>query len=169
MVLRVLALAAFLALLWFLVRYAFSLRLAKRRREQARQEEEALGRRVVAEVPAEEDVHFFLEDEGGFYWRGERLARTDLVGIRLTLNGAVVAALGRSAPPPAAPPEEMEGGERWDVYVATRQRTVHVCCGRLREGVSRDVAMKIFEAVGRALHQATTDARAAGQPTPSGA
>ena len=56
------------------------------------------------------------------------------------------------AAPPADPPpaEGYEGRERWDVFIYCRDRTEAVPCGSLREGVSREIAGRVFEAVRRA-------------------
>ena len=40
--------------------------------------------------------------------------------------------------------------ERWDVLIYCGDRTEAVPCGSLREGVSRDIASRVFEAVRRA-------------------
>jgi hypothetical protein len=56
---------------------------------------------------------------------------------------------------PAAPPaEEYEGRERWDVLLHLREgRTESVPCGTLREGVSREIAARVFEAVRREVER----------------
>lgn len=151
MIVRALAAVALVAILWSAFRLAMGLREAKLTREQARRSQEARGRRVVAEVPdASGDVRFFLADAVGFEWRGRTLSRAELTGARMLLNGAVVAAwtkAGTTLPPPPAP-EEFEGRERWEVraYLGTRGEE-RIPCGSLREGVSRDVARSVFEAL----------------------
>ena len=54
--------------------------------------------------------------------------------------------------PEPSPPEDYVGGERWDVALFLEDgRRVVVPCGALREGVSREIAMRVFEAVRRAV------------------
>jgi hypothetical protein len=112
----------FLALLWTLLRFALGLRYSKVVREQERA---AQGGRVVAEIPsAAGEVGFFVEGTIG------EAARP----------GVVL--------PPAGVADEFEGRERWDVVLYLRDATAAtVPCGTLREGVSREVAARVFDAV----------------------
>jgi hypothetical protein len=142
---------ALLALLWLLFRFAMGLRWAKVSREQARVEAESSGRRVVAEIPrAGDDLDFFQADAHGFHWGGTSVARSAIQGARLLLNGNVVGSAARPgvALPEPPPAEEFEGRERWDVllHLAGGARAC-VPCGSLREGVSREIAARVFEAV----------------------
>jgi hypothetical protein len=152
---RTVALLAFVAFLWSLFRLAMGLRWSKVSREGARQEEEARGRRVVAELPAADGrLGFFAEDHAGFYWPRGEAGKSALRGARLLLNRGVVAAAARAAaalPDPPAP-EPFEGGERWEValYLAGDEIRM-VDCGMLREGVSREIASRVFEAVRAAV------------------
>jgi hypothetical protein len=152
--LQVLAAAVLAAFLISMFRYAMALRAAKAARESWREAEESRGRRVVAEIPgAGDDVTLFAEDGDGFYWGGRQVAKRDVVGARLRLNGGILATWtrpGLTLPEPAAP-EEFEGRERWDVvlYVTGGGSRV-VECGTLREGVSREIAAKVFEEVKKA-------------------
>jgi hypothetical protein len=155
MLVQVLALAVFVFVLWTLFRFAMGLRWAKVSREDVRAVEQARGRVVRAELPVSGDeIVFFLEDEAGFYWGG-RLARKPAIrGARLLLNGAVMASVRRDGEdlPATEPPEEYEGRERWEVvlYLDGGARE-SIPCGSLREGVSRDVAGRVFEAVRASL------------------
>jgi hypothetical protein len=148
---KALALAALLALLWSLFRLSMGLRWAQVSRDEARREEEARGRRIVAELPSPEGtLGFFTEDHAGFYWPAGEAAKSGLVGTRLLLNGGIIATAtraGTTLPEPPVP-EPFEGRERWDVALyfaggATRM----VACGTVREGVSREIATRVFEAV----------------------
>jgi hypothetical protein len=152
---RTVALLALLAFLWSLFRLAMGLRWSKVSREDARREEESRGRRVVAELPsASGELGFFAEDHAGFYWPRGEAGKSALRGARLLLNRGVIAAAARPGEtlPDAPAPEPFEGRERWEValYLAGGEsRTVD--CGVLREGVSRDIASRVFEAVRAAV------------------
>ena len=157
MIIQVLALLALVLALWTVFRFAMGLRWAKVSREDARAAEQSRGRRVVAEIPLSDDeIVFFVEDEAGFYWGGRQARKRDIRGARLLLNGAVMASLsrvGERLPEPAAP-EEYEGGERWEIAVYLRGgREERVACGSLREGVSREIAGRIFQAMRSAVDQ----------------
>jgi hypothetical protein len=152
MIIRIVAAVALLAALWALFRFAMALRWSKVVREGSRSDEESRGRKVVAEIPLPHALLFFLEDEAGFYWGGSQARKSEIVGARLLLNGGVIGSFGRPGatlpdPPPA---EEYEGRERWDVLIYSRDRTAAVPCGSLREGVSREIAGRVFDAVRRA-------------------
>jgi hypothetical protein len=151
MLVRVLAVAALVAFLWSLFRFAMGLRAAKSAREDERRAQEATGRRVLAELPLDEGVILFLEDRAGFYWSGVEVRKRRLSGARLFLNDAVMAAVSRDdAPLPAVPPpnpDSYDGSERWSVRLHLDDGTLaDVPCGRLREGVSREAARQVFEA-----------------------
>jgi hypothetical protein len=155
MIIQVLALLALVLALWTVFRFAMGLRWAKVSREDARAAEQARGRRVVAEIPLSDDeIVFFVEDEAGFYWGGRQARKRDIRGARLRLNGAVMASLsrvGERLPEPAAP-EEYEGGERWEIALyLSGGREERVACGTLREGVSREIAGRIFQAIRSAV------------------
>jgi hypothetical protein len=138
----------FLALLWTLLRFALGLRYSKVVREQERA---AQGGRVVAEIPsAAGEVGFFVEEPGAFAWPGGRVARDEIVGARLLLRGGTIGEAARPGVvlPPAGVADEFEGRERWDVVLYLRDATAAtVPCGTLREGVSREVAARVFDAV----------------------
>jgi len=157
MIIQVLALLALVLALWTVFRFAMGLRWAKVSREDARAAEQARGRRVVAEIPLSDDeIVFFVEDEAGFYWGGRQARKRDIRGARLLLNGAVMASFSRDGErlPDTTPPEEYEGGEKWEVALYARGgREERVACGSLREGVSREIAGRIFEAMRSALDQ----------------
>jgi len=154
MIIQVLALLALVLALWTVFRFAMGLRWAKVSREDARAAEQARGRRVVAEIPVSDDeIVFFVEDDAGFYWGGRQARKRDIRGARLLLNGAVMASFACEGErlPDSAPPEEYEGGERWEIALYLRGgRDERVACGRLREGVSRELAGRVFEAIRRA-------------------
>ena len=150
MIVLALAAALFVFFTWSLFRLAMGLRESKRVREEARAREESQGRRVVAEIPLEDRVVFFLEDAAGFAWGDQGVARADIAGARLLLNGGVMASWNRpeATLPPQPAAEAYEGRERWDILLYLRDGTLReIPCGILREGVSREIAAKVFEAV----------------------
>jgi hypothetical protein len=160
MVLKAAAAVVLVVVLWMLFRFAMGLRYEKLAREEARRAEELRGRRVLAEIPQPEGgLVLFLEDAEAFYWAGKTVRKRELLGARMLLNGGVIAACaleGQRLPEPAAP-EEYEGGERWEVALYTLAGAAdRVSCGALREGVSREIAGRVFDAARRL----TTDARA---------
>src|ERR671928_1537041 len=72
---------------------ATTLQMYRRRRQRARDSERALGRAIVAELPAGEDLVLFSEDAVRFYY-GERSIDKDLiVATRVLINGAPIAAV----------------------------------------------------------------------------
>jgi hypothetical protein len=143
-----------LLLLWRAFRMAMRMRYARVVREDERRAMEARGRRVVAEVPSHSgEVYLFIEDADGFEWQGHALRKADISGCRLLLNGGLMATAtrpGLSLPDPSAP-EDFEGRERWDVRLYSAQGVFDVPCGMLREGVSREAARAVFQAVREAL------------------
>jgi secondary thiamine-phosphate synthase enzyme len=125
MLIQLLAGLALLAVLWMLFRFAMALRWAKVAREQARSEAESRGRRVVTEIPLSGDELAFFQEEGErFHWGGRSVAKAEIKGARLLLNGNVVGAFSRpgAALPEPPPAEEYEGGERWDVLLYLTSR-----------------------------------------------
>jgi len=164
---KIAALLALLALLWSLFRLSMGLRWAKVSRESARREEEGRGRRIVAELPSSDGtLGFFAEDHAGFYWPAGEAGKSGLRGARLLLNRGVIAAVARAgeALPDPPVPEPFEGRERWEVVLyATGGHPHTIACGTVREGVSREIATRVFDAVRAAL------APAAGRETGGGA
>ena len=157
MIIRIAAGIALVALLWAVFRLAMALRWSKVSREGSRSALESGGRRVVAEIPLADELLFFLEDDAGFYWGGSQARKSEVRGARMLLNGGVIGSFQRPGvtlpdPPPA---EGYEGRERWDVLIYCGSRTEAVPCGSLREGVSREIAGRVFEAVRRAAAPAS--------------
>jgi hypothetical protein len=151
MLIRFAALALLLVALWRIFRLAMGLRFAKVSREEARAAEETNGRKVVAELPLPDaEVVFLVEDEDAFRWGGHSVAKAEVRGVRLMVNGAVLQEFrvpGEGLPAPEAP-EEYEGRERWEVRVFRRSAPpAAIPCGTLREGISREIAGRVFEAV----------------------
>jgi hypothetical protein len=155
---KVVALLGLLALLWSVFRLSMGLRWAKVSRESARRQEEDRGRRIVAELPTSDGtLGFFAEDHAGFYWPAGEAGKSALRGARLLLNGGVIAAAARPGETLPDPPlaEPYEGREKWEVVLygeGAARKTV--ACGTVREGVSREIATRVFEVVRAALEAA---------------
>src|SRR5262245_34852480 len=155
----VLAGAVAIALLAAAASLATTLRQYRRRRERSRDSERALGRSIVAEIPSEDDLLLFSEDNNRFYY-GERSIDKDLiVAVRMLVNGAPIASfVARGAHREQLLNEdsrsEAESGilrDRWDVAIETVTGTTIVACGAIRERVSQELARTVFDAVKREL------------------
>ena len=147
---RIAAAIALAVVLFSIFRYAMALRWAKVTRQSWRDAEESRGRRVVAEIPGPgDDMTLFLEDDEGFYWGGASVRKAELLGGRLRLNRGILAAWSRAgvALPEPASAEDFEGRESWDVVLYLGDGTTAVVsCGTFREGVSREIASRVFHA-----------------------
>src|SRR5688500_16102357 len=127
-----------------------ALRWSKVTRVSWREAEESRGRRVVAEIPGPGDeMILFLEDGDGFAWGTERVRKSEIVGGRLRLNRGILASWARPGlvlPEPGSA-EDFEGRETWDVVLYLEGGATRVVpCGTLREGVSREIAARVFHA-----------------------
>jgi hypothetical protein len=150
---RLLAILVLLVGLWAVFRLAMSLRFAKLSREQTRAREEDRGRLVIAEIPSDSGLELLLEDDAYFYWKGGTLPKARLLGGHLRLSGGLVATVSRDGVTmPAPPPAQVEEGRgRWEVVLQLDGGAVEsIACGSLGEGVSREIAGRVFEAVRRA-------------------
>ena len=133
---------------------ATTLRVYRKRRQRARESERALGRRIVAELPTNEELVYFTEDDVRFYY-GERPIDKDLIAAaRVLINGSPIAAAvsarhAAHAQVPTSFEDRPEGiaRDRWDVAVETERGTILVECGAIRERVSQELARQVFDAV----------------------
>jgi len=132
-----------------------TLQAFRRRRQRARDSERALGRTVIAEIPAADDLALVSEDASRFYY-GERSIDKDLiVAVRVLINGAPIASYVSRRHPEATErqpthfDDRPEGiaRDRWDVAVETVAGTVLIECGAIRERVSQELARSVFEVV----------------------
>jgi hypothetical protein len=139
------------------IRLASTLQFYRRERQRAREGERALGRRIVAEVPAADDLVLFSEDDVRFYY-GDRSIDKDLIAaVRVLINGAPIAAAvatryaKEAALHPTSFEERPEGiaRDRWDVAIEAIHDVMLVECGSIRERVSQELARSVFEAVKR--------------------
>ena len=160
-VIQIVAAVAFLLFAFSLFRLSMGLRWAKVSREAARNEVLDRGGRLLAELPLPSgEVAFLVEDATGFAWGEERCEKARVEGVRMRLNGGVLAEFVKEGVrlPSPEPPEEYEGRERWDVALfGTEGLLAAIPCGILREGVSREVAAIVFEAVKRGLAESIQD------------
>ena len=91
---------------------ATTLRVYRRQRQHARDSERGLGRTIIAEIPTEEDLVLFSEDDKRFYY-GERGIDKDLIAaVRLLINGARIAGYGSERPATTAPAKPTHAAER---------------------------------------------------------
>jgi hypothetical protein len=147
---QIFAALALAAVLLSIFRYAMALRSAKVARQSWREAEESRGRRIVAEIPgAGDDMTLFLEDDDGFYWGADEVGKRQVAGGRLRLNRGILASWSRPGvvlPEPQSA-EDFEGRETWDVVLYLEDGATRVIpCGTLREGVSREIASRVFQA-----------------------
>ena len=156
------AIAAIVALVLLVVAasLATTLQAHRRRRQRQRDSEQALGRGIVAEIPAGDDVLLVSDDASRFYY-GERSIDKDLiVAVRVLINGAPIAAYvshrhAADEKQPTSFDDRPEGiaRDRWDVAVETVTGTILIECGAIRERVSQELARRIFDAIKRDLEQ----------------
>jgi hypothetical protein len=156
-----LAALAALVLLAIAASLATTLQTYRRRRLRARDSERALGRTVIAEIPAGDDLALFSEDATRFYY-GERSVDKDLItAVRVLINGSAIAAYASRRYPEAASAqatsfEDRPDGiarDRWDVAIETVKGTTLVECGAIRERVSQELARMVFDAVKREVER----------------
>lgn len=161
-------LAAVVALLLLLVAtsLATALQHYRKRRQRARDTERALGRTIVAEIPAETDLTLFSEDTKRFYYGDQSIDKDLIEAVRVLINGAPIAGYvsTRADQQRAASPTRFEdrpegiARDRWDVAIETRAGTTLVPCGAIRERVSQELARTVFDAVKRELEKRDADA-----------
>jgi hypothetical protein len=140
---------------------ATTLTAFRRRRLRARDSERALGRTVVAEIPADDDLRLFSEDAVRFYYGDTSIDKDLIVAVRVLINGSPIAAYVSTRYPaettrPATQFEDRPEGiarDRWDVAVETMKGVTLVECGAIRERVSQELARTVFEAVRRELER----------------
>ena len=102
----------------------------RRRRQRARDAERALGRTLIAEIPADDDLVLFSEDARRFYYGDRSIDKDLIVAARVLINGTPIAAYvskrvdARSAAPATSFEDRPEGiaRDRWDVAIETMSR-----------------------------------------------
>jgi hypothetical protein len=136
---------------------ATTLRVYRRRRQRARDEARALGRVLIAEIPAADDLVLFSEDDKRFYYDERSIDKDLITAVRVLINGSPIAACvsRRAARHEMAQPTSFEdqpegiARDRWDVAIETVVGTTLVECGAIRERVSQELARTIFDAIKR--------------------
>lgn len=138
-----------------------TLQAYRRRRSRARDSENALGRAIIVEIPAQDDLVLFSEDGTRFYYGDRSIDKDLIVAARVLINGSPIASYlsrrhARSADrAPTRFDDHPEGiaRDRWDVALETVTGTTIVECGAIRERVSQELARAVFDAVKRDMER----------------
>src|SRR4030095_10258846 len=80
-----------LALLFLALSLATTLQRHRRKRERERDAERALGRGLIAEIPAGEGFLLVSEDASRFYYDDRSIDKDLIVAVRVLINGAPLA------------------------------------------------------------------------------
>ena len=156
-------LAGVIALLLLVIAASLATTLTafRRRRLRARDSERALGRTIVAEIPADDDLRLFSEDKVRFHYGEVSVDKDLIVAVRVLINGSPIAAYvstrhpENSARQATSFDDRPEGiaRDRWDVAIETVNGVMLVECGAIRERVSQELARTVFDAVKRDLER----------------
>src|SRR5215813_14762793 len=86
--------AAGVALLLLLVAASLgtTLTVYRKRRRLNREREGSLGRRIIAEIPAEDDLVLFTEGDRQFHYGSQAVDKDAIAAVRVLINGAPIAA-----------------------------------------------------------------------------
>src|SRR5215467_4082592 len=155
--------AAGVALLLLIVAASLgtTLTVYRKRRRQNRERERSLGRTVIAEIPAEDDLVLFTEDEQQFHYGSQSVDKDAIAAVRVLINGAPIAACVSKRHAAGAPvqPTSFEdrpegiARDRWDVAIERVDGTTLVECGAIRERISQELARAVFDAVKRDIER----------------
>ena len=134
---------------------ATALRGYRQRRVRLRDSERALGRTIIAEIPAGDDLVLVSTDPVRFHYGDRSIDKDLIVAVRVLVNGSPIAAYISPRHPAAATrqptsfDDQPEGivRDRWDVAVETVAGTTLIECGAIRERVSQELAGRIFDAI----------------------
>jgi hypothetical protein len=135
---------------------ATTLTVYRKRRRRTRDDEQALGRRIVAEIPGDDDLRLFTEDARQFHYGAESIDKDRIAAVRVLINGAPIAAyvtkrhLADAAMHPTSFEDRPEGiaRDRWDVAIEREDAGMTLVeCGAIRERVSQELARAVFDAV----------------------
>jgi hypothetical protein len=143
-----------IALVLMALSLATTLQRHRRKRQRERDAERALGRGIIAEIPAGEGFLLVSEDASRFYYGDRSIDKDLIVAVRVLINGAPIAAyVSRrhiaDEKQPTSFEDRPEGiaRDRWDVAVETVTGTILIECGAIRERVSQELARTIFDAI----------------------
>src|SRR5438067_6696613 len=70
---------------------ATTLTMDRKRRRRRRSEEEDRGRRIIAEIPGDDDLRLFSEDDRQFHYGAESIDKDRIAAVRVLINGAPIA------------------------------------------------------------------------------
>jgi hypothetical protein len=134
---------------------ATSLTVSRKRRRRTRDAEQSRGRRIVAEIPGDDDLRLFTEDERQFHYGDKAVDKDRIAAVRVLINGSPIAAYlsKRHASDTVVQPTSFEdrpegiARDRWDVAIERADGVMLVECGAIRERVSQELARAVFEAV----------------------
>jgi hypothetical protein len=143
-----------------------TLQVFRTRRRRARDSERTLGRTIIAEIPAQDDLVLFTEDPRQFRYGNRSIDKDRIAAVQILINGAVIAAYvsarrgaghGGQAATAAEPIDDRPEGiarDRWDVTIeAIDAAALVVECGSIRERVSQELARAVFDAVKHELER----------------
>jgi hypothetical protein len=149
--------AAGVALLLLIVAASLgtTLTVYRKRRRQNRDHERTLGRTIIAEIPADDDLLLFTEDDRHFHYGRQAVDKDRIAAARVLINGVPIAACvskRHAAGTPIQPTsfEDRPEGiarDRWDVAIEGVDGTTLVECGAIRERISQELARAVFDAV----------------------
>jgi hypothetical protein len=155
--------AAGVALLLLIVAASLGTTLTyyRKQRRQNRERERTLGRAIIAEIPAEDDLVLFTEDNRQFHYGTRALDKDAIAAVRVLINGAPIAACvskrhaSGAGPQPTGFEDRPEGiaRDRWDVAIESVDGTTLVECGAIRERISQELARAVFDAVKRDIER----------------
>jgi hypothetical protein len=154
------------ALVFGALSLATSLTVSRKRRRRARDDEQSRGRRIVAEIPGDDDLRLFTEDERQFHYGQHAVDKDRIAAVRVLINGSPIAVYlsKRHASEAAVQPTSFEdrpegiARDRWDVAIERADGVMLVECGAIRERVSQELARAVFEAVKSDLERRDADA-----------
>ena len=136
---------------------ATTLTVYRKRRRGNREHERSLGRTIIAEIPAEDDLVLFTEDDQQFHYGSRSIDKDAVAAVRVLINGVPIAACVSKRHATDAPlsPTRFEdrpegiARDRWDVAIERADGTTLVECGAIRERISQELARAVFDAVKR--------------------
>jgi hypothetical protein len=134
---------------------ATTLTVYRKRRRRNREHESSLGRTIVAEIPAGDDLVLFTEDDRQFHYGSQPVDKEAIAAVRVLINGVPIAACVSKRHATGAPlqptrfDDRPEGiaRDRWDVAIERADGTTLVECGAIRERISQELARAVFDAV----------------------